>query len=247
MRPVVGPILHLRRLLVSNVWLLDGGPGDRWLVDTGHWSERLTLAAELRRAGIGARELTGALLTHRHSDHAGNAAWLQRRFGVPIFAHRADAEVLDGTRPRKRLVRGEGSRLAAAIAQFENYAPVRLRVDRALDDGDVVAGLEVHWVPGHTEGSVLYRHATTRALLSGDALLAAIPPLTIRQGLALPYPTFTIDPAQALASLREFHRRGHPYAHLLAGHGRPILGDARERAERMLAEREVSAPRPASV
>ncbi len=234
MRPVVGSILHLRRLLVSNVWLLDGGPGDRWLVDCGHWAERATLALELRAAGLGPRDLTGVLLTHRHSDHAGNARWLQSQ-GVKIHAHRADAEVLDGTRPRGLLERGEGSRLAGFLARFENRWPVRLTVDRALDDGDAIAGLEVHWVPGHTEGSVFYRHATTRALLSGDTLLAAVPPLTIEQRLALPYPTFCVDLAQALASLRAFHRSGFDYAHLLAGHGRPVLGDARARAEALLA------------
>jgi glyoxylase-like metal-dependent hydrolase (beta-lactamase superfamily II) len=234
MRPVVGPILHLRRVLVSNVWLLDGGPGDRWLVDTGHWSERATLASELRRAGLAPRDLTGVLLTHRHSDHAGNARWLQREFGVKVLAHRADAEVLDGSRPRARLERGDGSRLAGLIAQFENVWPARLVVDRALEHGDVVAGLEVHWAPGHTEGSVLYRHATTRALLTGDTLVNAIPPLTIRRGLALPYPTFTHDVAQAIESLRAFHRGGHAYDHVLAGHGRPLLGGVRAEVEGLL-------------
>jgi glyoxylase-like metal-dependent hydrolase (beta-lactamase superfamily II) len=235
MRPVVGSILHLRGMLVSNVWLLDGGPGDRWLVDCGHWSERVTLAFELRRAGIAPRDLTGVLLTHRHSDHAGNARWLQQEHGVKIHAHRADAEVLDGSRPRTRLERGEGSRLAAFLARFENRWPVRLTVDRVLEDGDAIAGMEVHWVPGHTEGSVFYRHATTRALLSGDMLLAAVPPLTIEQRIALPYPTFSVDLAQALASLRAFHQSGFAYAHLLSGHGRPILGDAQARAEALLA------------
>lgn len=230
----LGSILHLRRLLVSNVWLIDGGPGDRWLVDTGHWSERATLALELRRARIAPRALTGVLLTHRHSDHAGNARWLQAH-GVKIYAHRADAEVLDGRRPRRTLERGEGSRLAGFLAQFENRWPVRLTVDRALDHGESVAGLEVHWVPGHTEGSVLYRHASTRALLSGDTLLAAVPPLTVVQRMTLSYPTFSLDQAQSVASLRAFVAQGHDFAHLLAGHGRPILSDARAQCEALLA------------
>src|SRR4051812_4873420 len=188
---VIAGVKHLRLVLISNVYLLDGGAGDRWLVDPGHWSERASLLVELRRAGLVPSDLSGVLLTHRHSDHAGNARFLQRRFGVRIFAHRQDAEVLAGLAPRERLVRGAGTRLAGYIAEFENRWPARVAVDRALDDGDTIGGLEVHWIPGHTEGSVFYRHASTRSLLTGDSLLTAVPPLVLRRGFALPYVTFT--------------------------------------------------------
>lgn len=219
---------HLRELRVSNVFLIDGGPGDRFLVDTGHWAERATLIVALRRRGLRPSDLTGVLLTHRHSDHAGNAAWLRRQ-GVKIFAHRADAEILEGTRPLPYMTRGEGSFVAGLLAQFENRWPARVPVDRALDEGDTVAGLEVHWVPGHTEGSVFYRHDSTRSLVSGDTLLTAIPPLVLRAGIALPYPTFTRDMARAHASIRAFHARALDYDHLLPGHGRPLRGEARRK------------------
>ncbi|MDB4998733.1 MAG: beta-lactamase domain protein [Myxococcaceae bacterium] len=235
MRPVVGTFHHLRRIIVSNVFLLDGGRGDRWLVDTGHWSERATLLIELRRAGLLPSDLTGVLLTHRHSDHAGNAAFLQRRYGVRIYAHEADADILSGAAPRETLRRGEGTRIAGFLARFENLWPARLVVDGALKDGDAIAGLEVHWVPGHTEGSVFYRHDGTASLLSGDTLLAAIPPLTFRRGLGLPYSTFSKDIPQAHASLRSFHDKGLRYENLLAGHGPPIVGGADERVRAFLA------------
>jgi glyoxylase-like metal-dependent hydrolase (beta-lactamase superfamily II) len=237
MRAVVGTLHHLRGVLVSNVFLIDGGRGDRWLIDTGHWSERASLLLELRRAGLAPRDLTGVLLTHRHSDHAGNAAFLQRRYGVRIFAHEADAEILSGDAPREHMRRGEGSRIAGFLARFENLWPARLVVDRALRDGDTIAGLEVHWVPGHTEGSVFYRHDGTASLLSGDTLLAAIPPLTFRRGLGLPYPTFSSDIPRAHASLRSFHAKGLRYENLLAGHGPPIVGGAGDRVRTFLAER----------
>jgi glyoxylase-like metal-dependent hydrolase (beta-lactamase superfamily II) len=221
------PIRHLRGVRISNVFLLDGGPGDRWLIDTGHWAERAALALELRDAGVWPSELTGVLLTHRHSDHAGNARWLREKFGVPIYAHRADAEILDGTEPLPVMERGEGSLVAAVLAQFENHFPARVPVERALDDGDTIGSLEVHWVPGHTEGSVFYRHGETRSLLSGDTLLTALPPLVYRAGLALPYPTFTRDMEQARASIRAFHERAIDYEHLLPGHGKPLINNAR--------------------
>jgi glyoxylase-like metal-dependent hydrolase (beta-lactamase superfamily II) len=223
-------------MLVSNVFLLDGGPGDRWLVDTGHVAERMTLLLELRSAGLRPSDITGVLLTHRHSDHAGNAAYLQRRHGIRVYAHRADAEVLARRAHRPRLSRGAGSALAGVFAAIENVWPAAsLEVDRALDDGDTVAGMEVHWMPGHTDGSVFFRHATTRSLLSGDTLLTAHPPLTLRAGLAMPYPSYATDIDRARASLRAFHDKGIAYDNLLAGHGPPIVGGAREQVLSMLA------------
>jgi glyoxylase-like metal-dependent hydrolase (beta-lactamase superfamily II) len=235
MRKVVGRFRRFTWLRVANVYLLDGGAGDRWLVDTGHVLERPMLLAELRRAGLSPRDLTGVLLTHRHSDHAGNAAFFQRE-GVRIFAHARDAEVLAG-RAARHWMRFDAERVVASIlGQVENYWPAdALEVDVALEDGATVAGLEVHAVPGHTEGSVFYRHAATETLLSGDTLLAAHPPLTLRAGLAPPYPTFSVDLREALSSLRSFHDRGFAYRNLLAGHGPPIVGRARDEVMELLA------------
>ena len=84
--------------------MLDGGPGDRWLIDTGHALERPMLLAGLRATGLFPRDLDGVLLTHRHSDHAGNAEYLRRVHGLRIFAHRADAAVLEGMTPPPPLV-----------------------------------------------------------------------------------------------------------------------------------------------
>ena len=233
-----GGIAHLTRVRVSNVFLLDGGPGNRWLVDCGHWVERGVLLREIRRTGLAPRDITGLLLTHRHSDHAGNARFLRERFGIRIFAHRRDAEILDGTTPRPHMSPAGADPIVRILVAFENRWPSRVPVDRALDDGETAAGLEVHWTPGHTEGSVFYRHAETRSLLTGDSLLTSKPPLVIRRGLALAYRIFSTDVEGSVRAVREFHRAGHPYDNLLAGHGPPLLGGARERVLEFLARAE---------
>lgn len=235
MKPVIPPFRRFTTLLVSNVYLLDGGAGTRWLVDSGHWSERLQLAAELRAAGLRPSDLAGVLLTHRHSDHAGNAAWLQRDFRVKVYAHRADAEILEGTAPRAEIGHG-GTLVERAMSRLENRFPAQLRVDRALEAGEVVEGLEVHWVPGHTEGSVLYRHDATKSLLSGDTILTARPPWTRVRETVGPWAPYSVDVAQARASLTAFHAAGFAYDHLLAGHGPPLVGDARERVRAALGD-----------
>ncbi len=233
MRAVVPPFLRFSRLVVSNVYLLDGGPGDRWLIDCGHWSERWQLTSELRASGLRPSELTGVLLTHRHSDHAGNAAYLQREFGLQVMAHRADAEVLEGSAPRFRLGQ-KGNLLERALGAIENRWPAQLKVDRALEHGDAVAGLEVHLLPGHTEGSVFYRHGSTGCLMTGDTLLTARPPLTYLRDIVPPYDAYSIDVARAHRALHAFHAQGWAYEHVLAGHGRPLVGSARNRVMQAL-------------
>lgn len=233
MRVVVAPFHRLSSLFVSNVYLLDGGRGDRWLVDSGHWTERWQLLRELRATGLRPSEITGVLLTHRHSDHAGNAAYLQREFGMKVMAHRADAEVLGGAALRPPMGH-KGNLLERALCEVENRFPARLTVDRALEDGDSAAGLEVHLVPGHTDGSVFFRHASTLCLLTGDTLLTARPPLTVVRAVTRAHDAFSTDTALAHASLAAFHRAGWRYEHVLAGHGRPMIGGARQRVMRAL-------------
>lgn len=237
---VVAPFSRLGGLRIANVFLLDGGPGDRWLVDTGHRLERWRLLRGLREAGIQPSSLTGVLLTHRHSDHAGNAAYLRRAYGLKVMAHRADAEVLAGAAPRPPMAR-TGTALERLFCAVEDVLPARSPVDRALDDGDSVAGLEVHGVAGHTEGSVFFRHPATGCLLTGDTLLTALPPLTLRHAIVPAHAAYSVDVARAHAALDAFHAAGLAYDHVLAGHGPPLVGDARRRVLEALARR--STPR----
>jgi len=103
--------------------------------------------------------------------------------------------------------------------------------DQLLVDGEsIVFGCEVVRAiatPGHTPGSTCYLWHDR--LLTGDTLLTAHPPLTIRRGLAAPYPSYTVDLAQAHASLAGFHHKVARYEHVLAGHGPPLVGGARDR------------------
>ncbi len=225
--PHVQPLPGLR---IANVYLVVAPGVAPWLVDTGHRLERQRLLAGLRRLGVAPEELGGVVLTHRHSDHAGNARFLQRVHGVRIAAHHLDAAILAGDAPRPRLSRRGGSALAGVFAWLENRWPAEpLHVDLALEDGQHVAGLRVYHVGGHTPGSIFLLHEDSGALLSGDLMMTASPPLVRREGFSLPYESFTDDMGQALDSIAAFHACGVPYEHLLPGHGPPWLGRARHR------------------
>lgn len=228
------PFQRIEPLRISNVWLYDGGSAGRWLIDSGHVIERPRLIAALRRRGLLPHGLAGLLLTHRHSDHAGNAAFLRERFGLQSWAHRADAGILDRSLACPRMPFDKGDLIVSLFADLENRFPAHVPEVRRLEDGDEIAGLRAFWVPGHTEGSTLYWHEPSGSVVAGDAVLNAIPPLARTTALCLPHPTYSTDYAQAVSSLTAFHRRGLPYRHLFTGHGPALLEDARRRVGQLL-------------
>lgn len=125
------------------------------LIDPGGEPEKLlALAAEKSVT------LERILLTHGHLDHAGAAAGLARRLGLPVEGpHRDDLFLLE--------------RLAEQGARYglpaENCHP-----DRWLADGDTVTvgriTLGVRHCPGHTPGHVVFFHKRARLAFVGDVL-----------------------------------------------------------------------------
>lgn len=100
------------------------------------------------------------LLTHGHIDHAGGAAEMKERLGVPIEGpHEAERPLLDGLKEQ-----GEAYGMEAR--------PVT--PDRWLAEGDevTVAGhtFEVLHCPGHSPGSVALVNRPQRFALVGDVL-----------------------------------------------------------------------------
>ncbi|HET9904503.1 MAG TPA: MBL fold metallo-hydrolase [Xanthobacteraceae bacterium] len=100
------------------------------------------------------------LLTHGHIDHAGGAAELKERLGVPIEGpHRGDLPLLE--------------RLAEAARAYGMEARA-VTPDRWLDEGDTVAigemMFDVFHCPGHSPGSVVFVNAPARFAIVGDVL-----------------------------------------------------------------------------
>lgn len=103
------------------------------------------------------------LLTHGHIDHAGAAAELAERLGVPIEGpQREDAFWID--------------QLAEQGERF-GFPPARSFVpDRWLEEGDTVTvgdvAFEVRHCPGHTPGHVIFFQPESRVAFVGDVLFA---------------------------------------------------------------------------
>lgn len=101
------------------------------------------------------------LLTHGHLDHAGGAAALAKKLGVPIEGpHEDDRFLLDS-------LREQGLRFG--FGSSEPCTP-----SRWLKDGDTVTvgGVElgVRHCPGHTPGHVVFFNKAAKLAFVGDVL-----------------------------------------------------------------------------
>jgi glyoxylase-like metal-dependent hydrolase (beta-lactamase superfamily II) len=126
------------------------------VIDPGGDLPRIEQA--IKQAGV---TLEKIWLTHGHIDHAGSAAELKEKLGVPIEGpHRADQFLLEHLADTGR---------SFGILDARNLTP-----DRWLDEGDTVSigdlSLGVLHCPGHSPGSVAFVSATQRFAIVGDVL-----------------------------------------------------------------------------
>lgn len=126
------------------------------VVDPGGDLDRILATA--KQLGI---SLVRILLTHGHIDHAGGAAALAKKLGIPIEGpHELERFLIDAL-PRQGQQFGLG--------QIDAFTP-----DRWLNEGDTVSfgnvTLSVLHCPGHTPGHVVFFNAPARLAIVGDVL-----------------------------------------------------------------------------
>ena len=137
------------------------------LIDTGVAYKRTAMERELENAGCGEGDLKLIVLTHGDSDHAGNGAFLRKKYGVPIAMHPNDAGMVrrgDMSHSRKakpdritamgRVIMLVG-RLMTLVnpGNFDCFSP-----DVYLEDGQSLSDYgfdaKVLHLPAHSRGSV---------------------------------------------------------------------------------------------
>jgi glyoxylase-like metal-dependent hydrolase (beta-lactamase superfamily II) len=225
-------------MFISNVWLLEH-QGKRYLVDTGYTLERLQLRARLHRWGIrGKGDLHGVILTHRHGDHAANAAWLRQTYDAPIICHEADARILCGECPAPKLVGvPKQSWYERVVCTFEDLSPVRVKVDESLSEGRWRNDWEIIDVHGHTEGSIMLQHLPSATLFSGDAILAGPAPQRLFERLTMAMPGFSLDVGSTHQLVQAYVERlqgAAPIRQLCAGHGPLVDKDTTHKLRAMV-------------
>lgn len=204
--------------LADDVWQLGGFPpnlinvylvGDV-LIDAGTRLDKRRIVRELRGHAVSAHALT-----HAHPDHQGASHAVCETLRVPFWVgtddvpSAEDPALIDGLQSA-----GPLSRIPARLVSGPGHP-----VDRALVEGDEVAGFAVLDTPGHSAGHLSFWRESDRILILGD-VLNAVDLRTGLPGLHEPLALLTPDPATNRRSARRLAEL-EP-ALVLFGHGPPL-------------------------
>ena len=221
------PGVGLIDLWQVNVYVLFDN-GQATIIDTGMIWDRKPLMRALSEGLPKGTKITAIIQTHGHCDHAGNTAFLAKKFGALIISHELEAPFIE----RFKTYMPGGWRLfslkAFVFLLGEIFIPVRrCRVDRKVREGDTIdtpiGPLKVVHTPGHTLGHMSLWHEKNRWLFSGDAIINVIP-FVRRTALCLPVPLFSVSVSMNKKSAKKLADL-QPVA-LFAQHGQVILKDA---------------------
>lgn len=111
------------------------------LVDTGLPGSTDKIFAALQKEGKNPADIKRIILTHLHTDHAGNAADIKQRVNARVYAHREDARLLEqgvSDRPMT-LTPGITNKFIYQLFIKSAGSVVRpVAVEEKLSDGDVI-------------------------------------------------------------------------------------------------------------
>ncbi|MBL8027743.1 MAG: MBL fold metallo-hydrolase [Fibrobacteres bacterium] len=213
---------------ISNVYLVKNDSG-AILVDSGYFLERPLIIYQLRRLLGAGKRLTAVLITHAHPDHDGNLNAITSRFGGDIYMdekeipyaknpRRVDLSKMDALGFPDRII----FKTMTRIAPVQSISAVDWN-----ESWKEQFGITAIPTPGHTPGSCCYMHHPSKTLFTGDALLTALPPWTVKQKICLPSAIYSTDYEQALTSVKNITELN--FSALCTGHGHPILEDASQK------------------
>ncbi len=136
-------------------------PGSAILVDTGRKGSAEAILEQMSALGIPPGDLTLAVLTHAHYDHAGSAAAIKEATGCRIMVHSSEADRLrtgftslpGGTRWKAKILVGLGRIVARRLGSYPAVEPDQEAGDTESLEPFGFPGRVIH-TPGHTSGSM---------------------------------------------------------------------------------------------
>ena len=184
-------------------WVLDCAEG-LVLVDGGMTPQDVeNISAELNSMKKGWRDVKLILITHKHGDHINNLPQLKELTGAPIKAYKLEAPLIE----------------KAVAVKVED-----------LEDNEVLpycGGIEVIWVPGHSEGNCCYYLKWQKAIIAGDTIFG-----DPDCNLIAPPEKYCLDVKQATKEIDRLLK--YDFDYLLYTHGKDIMGGAKAKVKELV-------------
>ena len=188
------------------------------LVDTGLRGNVAKIYAYIEKLGYGPKDIKRIIITHAHLDHINCLYRLKKDTGAEVMVGEKDADIVSGKKPLPTM-KGAFGIIFNILDLYYHYKPVG--VDRSLKDGDtidVLGGLRVVYLGGHSPGNIGLYSASRRLFFSSDSIRV------IDGRLVAPHPRFTEDMPGAIRAIQRISELG--FDAMLPGHGEPVLKDA---------------------
>ncbi len=182
------------------------------LVDAGTTWDRRRVFRQIE-----GRDLSMVALTHVHPDHQGVARDVCLARDIPLACHADDVGAMEGRVP----VSSEQAPNPLVRRLQKAWEGPPHKVSRVLEEGDEVAGFQVHHAPGHAKGEVIYFRERDRVAICGDVIRNMSYATTIA-GIGEPPDFFTYDPVENRRSIRKLADLNPSL--ILPGHG-PAVTD----------------------
>lgn len=184
-------------------WVLDCKEGVV-IVDGGMMPQAVeNISTELKSMKKEWRDVKLILVTHKHGDHIKNLPQLKKLTGAPIKAHRLEAPLIEKA--------------------------IRVKV-QGLEDKQVLpycGGIEVIWVPGHSEGNSCYYLKKQKAVIAGDTIFG-----DADCNLTAPPEKYCLDVKQATKEIERLLE--YDFDYLLYTHGKDVMGDAKAKVKDLI-------------
>lgn len=206
----------------ANVYLLKGKQG-LVLIDAATHGSLRKLERKLNQQGMVLQDIRHILITHAHVDHVGGLKEIQAATQAEVWVHRLEAAIIRGEAPvelpradylsqQDRLI---GKMIGLMVGNRQDGATVHRELDSGQSLAELIDGLELLHLPGHSRGHSGFYLSKQKFLIGGDVMMHLMPWLT------RPLAAYTADMAQADQSIRLVNSLG--LEALAVGHGAAIM------------------------
>ena len=216
----------------ANVFLIKTQDG-LTLIDTAVVGVRQKLESQLAKNGFRLEDINRILITHAHVDHVGGLKEIQAATDAEVWAHELDAPIVRGESevplPDPKALSLQDRLIGTLIETFVGEKQPPAWVHRELSDGEaldeVLPGLRVVHLPGHSPGQIGFWLEPEQLLIGGDVMMHLTPWLT------RPIAAYTPDMREAdrsIVKVADLNVRT-----LGLGHGSALVGNAAAAVDRL--------------